>query len=184
MRRSVVVRAREFCQSCAIYGAQDCVSEGFPSRAHLRNSGAGFEETPEEIIRTWERLGPTDPAGSIVEWIRSVRPEWVLTLDPDHGMYGHPEHRAAAMLVLRAVRSVQPGWRGRVFAAENRFGSLPADLDPGPVTLRFPAEVPCSPFQTCWEVGADAVAAYASQKLTDFRAVPKAERFTNLRELK
>jgi LmbE family N-acetylglucosaminyl deacetylase len=98
-------------------------------------------------------------------------------------MYGHPEHRAAAMLVREAARAVAPEWRARVFAAENRFGSLPADLDPGPVTLRFPAEVPCSPHQTCWEVGADAVAAYSSQRLTDFRAVPAAERFTNLREL-
>jgi LmbE family N-acetylglucosaminyl deacetylase len=178
------IRAREYCVACAIYGAEDCVSERFPSRAHLTNSGDGFVESPEEVIETWRRLGPANPVLFLENWINDVRPAWILTLDPDHGMYGHPEHRAVGKLVLAAAREMAPRVRTRVFAAENRFASLlPGNMDPGPVTVRLPGEVPCSPLATCWSLGAEAVAAYSSQALPDFSAIPPAERFTNLREL-
>ncbi|HYB54202.1 MAG TPA: PIG-L deacetylase family protein [Thermoanaerobaculia bacterium] len=177
-------RAREYCLACLIYGAEDCVSERFPSRAHLTNSGDRFAESPEEVIETWKTLGPADPARLLEDWIRIVRPAWILTLDPDHGMYGHPEHRAVGKLVLAAARAMSNEFPTRVFAAENRFASLlPSNLDPGPVTLRVPGEVPCSPLRSCWQLGAEAVAAYASQGLPDFFSIPPGERFTNLREL-
>jgi N-acetyl-1-D-myo-inositol-2-amino-2-deoxy-alpha-D-glucopyranoside deacetylase len=177
-------RAREYCLACTIYGAEECVSERFPSRAHLTNSGDRFVESPEEVIETWKTRGPAAPVRLLQDWIRIVRPAWILTLDPDHGMYGHPEHRAVSKLVLTAARAVRNEVPTRVFAAENRFASLlPTNLDPGPVTLRVPGEVPCSPLRSCWQLGAEAVAVYASQGLPDFLSIPAAERFTNLREL-
>jgi LmbE family N-acetylglucosaminyl deacetylase len=178
-------RATEYCLACLVYGAEDCVSEGFPSRAHLTNSGDGFLESPEEVIEIWKTLGPVDPVRRVAAWIRGVRPQWILTLDPDHGMYGHPEHSAVGKIVVAAAKSTTADIHARVFAAENRFASLlPTNLDPGPVTLRLRAEVPCSRLRNCWDLGAEAVATYASQRLPDFFAIPSSERLTNLRELK
>jgi N-acetyl-1-D-myo-inositol-2-amino-2-deoxy-alpha-D-glucopyranoside deacetylase len=178
-------RAREYCLACLVYGAEDCVSEHFPSRAHLTNSGDTFLESPEEVIEIWKTLGPVDPVRRVEAWIRGVRPQWILTLDPDHGMYGHPEHQAVGKVVVAAARSAAADVRVRVFAAENRFASLlPTNLDPGPVTLRLRAKVPCSRLRSCWDLGAEAVATYASQRLPDFFSIPSSERFTNLRELK
>ncbi|HEY6929410.1 MAG TPA: PIG-L family deacetylase [Thermoanaerobaculia bacterium] len=176
-------RAREFCLDCSLYGAMDCISEHFPSRAHSDGRG-GFEESPEEIIRTWRQLGPVDPVQHLEEWIRRVRPAWILTLDPDHGMYGHPEHRAVAQLVVAAARSIAGEIPTRVFAAENRFASLvPTNLDPGPVTLRIAGEVPCSAFRSCLDICSEGAATYASQGLPNLGAVPPDERFTQLRQI-
>lgn len=176
-------RAREFCLVCSLYGAADCVSGNFPSRAHFDGRG-GFEESPEEITAVWRRLGPVEPIRHLEEWIRALRPNWILTLDPDHGIYGHPEHRAVGQLVVSAARSIAAEVPTRVFAAENRLVSLvPTNLDPGPVTLRISAEVPCSAFQTCWSMGAEAAATYGSQRLPDLGAMSPVERFTHLRQI-
>ena len=176
-------RAREFCLVCSLYGAMDCVSEHYPSRAHSDGRG-GFVESPEEIIRIWRQLGPVDPVHYLEEWIRRVRPAWILTLDPDHGIYGHPEHRAVGQLVIAAAKSIAGEVPTRVFAAENRFASLaPTNLDPGPVTLRLASDVPCSAFRSCLDVCSEGAATYASQALPDLGAVPPGERFTQLRQI-
>lgn len=181
---TAAVRAREYCLACTLYQAQDCASEGFPSLAHLSGQAGAFRESPAQVIETWRRRGHADPVRCLAEWIEQLSPEWILTLDPDHGMYGHPEHRAAGMLAVAAARTIAPAARPRVFAAENRFASiLSSNLDPGPVTLAIAADVPCSLERTCWEIGAEAAATYASQGLPDLRGVPPAERVTSLREL-
>lgn len=177
-------RGREYCLACSLYRAQDCASEAFPSVAHLGREDGRFEESPGEVVEAWRRLGHGDPVACVEEWIRAVRPEWILTLDPDHGMYGHPEHRAAAEITLAAARALWREVPSRVYAAENRFASiLSSNLDPGPVTLEIPGEVACEPRRTCFEIGAEAAAVYASQGLADLRAVPPEERFTFLRAL-
>jgi LmbE family N-acetylglucosaminyl deacetylase len=179
-----LVRRREFCLACTLYGARDCFSEAFPSRAHSRSNGVGYEESGEEVLAIWRRLSPLDPVEVVRRWIERLAPEWVITLDPDHGMYGHPEHEAAARIALAAAR--RAGARGprRVYAAENRFRSLtPGNIDPGPIALEIPADVPCAPRRSCWELQADAAGIYASQDLPELAATPPAEHSTFLREL-
>ena len=181
---TAAARAREYCLACTLYRAEDCASEAFPSLAHLSGEAGAFRESPEQVIETWRRRGHADPVRCLAEWIERLSPEWILTLDPDHGMYGHPEHRAAGMLAVAAARRVPAAGKRQVFAAENRFASiLSSNLDPGPVTLAISADVPCSPERTCWEIGAEAAATYASQGLPDLRGVPPAERVTSLRAL-
>jgi LmbE family N-acetylglucosaminyl deacetylase len=178
------IRRREFCLACTLYRARDCASEAFPSRAHLDATGVGFRESPEEVLRIWSRLGPEDPVRTIERWIDLVRPEWILTLDPDHGMYGHPEHAAVGRLALEAARRAPGPYPRKVYAAENRFASLtPGNLDPGPIAAAIPAEVACGDGRTCWQVEAEAAATYASQDLPDLFHRPATERFTFLREI-
>lgn len=181
---AAAVRAREYCLACTLYGAEDCASEAFPSLAHLSGKAGAFLESPEQVIEAWRSRGHADPVRCLAEWIERLSPEWILTLDPEHGMYGHPEHRAAGMLAVAAARRAAPARRPRVFAAENRFASiLSSNLDPGPVTLAIPADVACTRQRSCWEIGAEAAATYASQGLPDLGAVPPAERVTSLRAL-
>jgi LmbE family N-acetylglucosaminyl deacetylase len=178
------VRAREFCLACTLYGARDCFAAAFPSRAHLDPVGKGFVESGSDVLRTWRRLRPPGPAAVVEDWIRRVRPEWLITLDPDHGMYGHPEHEAAARAAILAARRAGRFAPKKIFAAENRFFSLtPGNLDPGPIALAVPGEAPCGNGRTCWQVETEAAATYASQSLPDLARVPPEERFTFLREI-
>ena len=48
--------------------------------------------------------------------IDALHPVVLITLDPDHGMYGHPEH----MAVARAVTEIAAEKNLQVYAAENR----------------------------------------------------------------
>ncbi|HYK96844.1 MAG TPA: PIG-L deacetylase family protein [Candidatus Acidoferrales bacterium] len=47
-------------------------------------------------------VNPDDVVRDIVRWLRSVRPDVVITWGPDGG-YGHPDHIAAGKLALRAI---------------------------------------------------------------------------------
>jgi len=162
------VRRRDFDEACAAYRSHGCWTLDFPQLAHYASPGSdAWRESPEVILEAWRNLGLITKLSA---FFQIVQPTLVLTLDPDHGMYGHPEHSAAARAVLLAL---PPGVS--VYAAENRFRSITSDLDPGPIDWALPGGA-------FWVVGHDPDL-YPSQTLPRIDLVPEEERFTFLRKL-
>jgi LmbE family N-acetylglucosaminyl deacetylase len=58
-----------------------------------------------------DRADPGEAVGRIVAHLRRVRPQVVVTFDPN-GMYGHPDHIAISQLTTTAVMAAaDPGYR-------------------------------------------------------------------------
>ena len=77
------IRAAELAESGRRMGLASTTALGFPD-------GALASAPAEDVIR------------DIVRWLRSVRPDVVITWGPDGG-YGHPDHIAAGELALRSI---------------------------------------------------------------------------------
>ena len=77
------IRAAELAESGRRMGLASATAFAYPD-------GALADAPAEEVIR------------DIVRWLRSTRPDVVITWGPDGG-YGHPDHIAAGELALRAI---------------------------------------------------------------------------------
>jgi N-acetyl-1-D-myo-inositol-2-amino-2-deoxy-alpha-D-glucopyranoside deacetylase len=130
-----------------------------------------------ENPRAFWRADLDEAAGRLVEIIREVRPQVVVTYDPN-GFYGHPDHIQAHRVTMRAVElSAGTPWEvQKVYwtavprsalaagieqfagAAENPFGGVAdvADLPFGTADDEIAAEIEGT--------------AYAAQKLDAMRA--------------
>ncbi len=66
------------------------------------------EESPETTLDYWAaRAGDRDSLESLVAHVlRITDPELIITFDPSHGSTGHPDHRAAAMLLLDVLEDM------------------------------------------------------------------------------
>lgn len=161
--------------ACNHYVAHGCLTLDFSQPAHyVHRPDWLWKESAAQVEAVWRKAGLPETINGLMQLLDPVV---VLTLDPDHGMYGHPEHKAVGRLVAEAaIRQRRP-----VYAAENRFSSITKEIDPGPVSWAVRGEVPCGPV-TCWQVAANAAAVY-QQGLPRLDRVPKGERATFLRRL-
>jgi len=175
--RSARVRRRFFHQACSIYAAHGCMTLDFPQPAHRVAPGGSFLESARDVLEVWRREGLIE---KLRELVTAYEPACAITLDPDHGLYGHPEHSAAAQAVLEAESRV------RVYAAENEFQSvMPGDADPGPISWKLPGNGPCGDV-SCWDVRSAALKAYKDLFLGGHPPaieVPPEEQATFLRRL-
>ena len=169
-------RRRKSQLACNHYAANGCLTLDFSQPAHyVHRPDWLWKESAEQIEAVWRKAAMPETINGLLS---VFDPVVVLTLDPDHGMYGHPEHKAVARLVVEAAAG-----RGRaVYAAENRFFSLTKEVDPGPVTWTVPGEISCG-VVTCWQVAANAAAVY-QQGLPRLERVPIEQRATFLRRLR
>lgn len=161
--------------ACNHYAAHGCLTLDFSQPAHyVHRPDWLWKESAGQVEAVWRGAGMPETVRGLMQ---VLDPVVVLTLDPDHGMYGHPEHKAVARLVAEAaIRQRRP-----VYAAENRLFSITREVDPGPIAWTVPGEVPCGPV-TCWQVAANAAAVY-QQGLPHLDQVPEKERATFLRRL-
>jgi LmbE family N-acetylglucosaminyl deacetylase len=115
-----------------------------------------------------------DPVALVAATVRGFRPDVLLTFDPDFGATGHPEHQLASRVATAAVRLAADGAAavpgpphrvGRTYYVLNRFWPLRlvGRADPGPVTERFDATLPCTPTQSCLRFMLEATRLHRSQ---------------------
>ncbi|MGW9026340.1 N-acetyl-1-D-myo-inositol-2-amino-2-deoxy-alpha-D-glucopyranoside deacetylase [Streptomyces sp. NPDC055722] len=101
-------RAGELAAAMAALGVSDHRHLGGPGR--YRDSGmmgAPQNSRPEAF---WS-ADPDEAAGHLVAVVREVRPQVLVTYDPDGG-YGHPDHIQAHRVAMRAARlAADPGFR-------------------------------------------------------------------------
>ncbi|ADU08486.1 1D-myo-inosityl-2-acetamido-2-deoxy-alpha-D-glucopyranoside deacetylase [Micromonospora sp. L5] len=92
-------RIGELAAACAALGVTDHRFLGGAGR--YRDSGMMGLATNEHPRAFWQADLDT-AAGYLVEVIREVRPQVLVTYDPD-GFYGHPDHIQAHRVAMRAV---------------------------------------------------------------------------------
>ncbi|SCG77177.1 N-acetyl-1-D-myo-inositol-2-amino-2-deoxy-alpha-D-glucopyranoside deacetylase [Micromonospora siamensis] len=92
-------RIAELAAACAALGVADHRFLGGAGR--YRDSGMMGMATNEHPRAFW-RADLDEAAGLLVEVIREVRPQVLITYDPN-GFYGHPDHIQAHRVAMRAV---------------------------------------------------------------------------------
>jgi N-acetyl-1-D-myo-inositol-2-amino-2-deoxy-alpha-D-glucopyranoside deacetylase len=96
-------RIHELDEACKALGVQDHRFLG--GTGHYRDSG--MMDTPaNDNPRCFWRAGVDEAAGHLIEVIREVRPQVVVTYD-DFGAYGHPDHIQAHRVTVRAVEQTR-----------------------------------------------------------------------------
>jgi len=91
------VRAREMAAVADLYGAELTMGDYF-------NASLPVDSFPyrHELARRWAER--RDPVLFIAERIRAFKPDVLITLAPDYGSTGHPEHQLASRFAAAAVR--------------------------------------------------------------------------------
>ncbi|HEV7467580.1 MAG TPA: PIG-L family deacetylase [Candidatus Dormibacteraeota bacterium] len=102
------LRAQELASSARILGFDRLIQLGY--------GDSGMPGSPDSARETclWQawRRGDPRPVARLVRLIRRMRPQVVVTYDPDGG-YGHPDHVATHHLTTAAVgAAADPGYRG------------------------------------------------------------------------
>jgi N-acetyl-1-D-myo-inositol-2-amino-2-deoxy-alpha-D-glucopyranoside deacetylase len=102
------LRAQELASSARILGFDRLIQLGY--------GDSGMPGSPDSARDTclWQawRRGDPRPVARLVRLIRRMRPQVVVTYDPDGG-YGHPDHVATHHLTTAAVgAAADPGYRG------------------------------------------------------------------------
>ncbi|WP_200206611.1 N-acetyl-1-D-myo-inositol-2-amino-2-deoxy-alpha-D-glucopyranoside deacetylase [Micromonospora coerulea] len=92
-------RIGELAAACAALGVTDHRFLGGAGR--YRDSGMMGLATNEHPRAFWQ-ADPDEAAGHLVEIMREVRPQVMITYDPN-GFYGHPDHIQAHRVAMRAV---------------------------------------------------------------------------------
>lgn len=88
------VREREMRAACKLLGVEDVW--------FLNYCDSGMAGTPEnELPTSLHRADPERVTGQILEMMRELRPQIVITFEP-FGIYGHPDHVAVSRYTTRA----------------------------------------------------------------------------------
>src|SRR5437588_10636206 len=97
-------RITELAAACAALGVRDHRFLGHAGR--YRDSGMMGLPTNDHPRAFW-RADLDVAAGLLVETIREVRPQVLVTYDPN-GFYGHPDHIQAHRVAMRAAELARP----------------------------------------------------------------------------
>ncbi|MFR9776733.1 N-acetyl-1-D-myo-inositol-2-amino-2-deoxy-alpha-D-glucopyranoside deacetylase [Micromonospora sp. MS34] len=98
-------RIGELAAACAALGVTDHRFLGGAGR--YRDSGMMGLATNEHPRAFWQ-ADLDEAAGHLVEIIREIRPQVLVTYDPN-GFYGHPDHIQAHRVAMRAVELADAG---------------------------------------------------------------------------
>jgi N-acetyl-1-D-myo-inositol-2-amino-2-deoxy-alpha-D-glucopyranoside deacetylase len=104
-------RISELTAACAALGVTDHRFLGGAGR--YRDSGMMGLPTNDHERAFW-RADLDEAAGLLVEIIREVRPQVLVTYDPD-GFYGHPDHIQTHRVAMRAVELAGAGTPAKVY---------------------------------------------------------------------
>jgi LmbE family N-acetylglucosaminyl deacetylase len=153
--------------------------------------------TRPELERRW--MGEGDPAGLVARAIRRLEADLVLTLDPEHGFTGHPEHQAAARFALAGARiaadpssgnplvaGLAPHRVSHLYQILNRYWFLRifGVQDPGPHHEEFDGDQECGrggggAARSCLEVMVENTRAHRSQE-RDMNGARRAARLASV----
>ncbi len=114
-RGSAIGAARQalFTKAAALFKADAYDLGPFINGPHslaeldARPANAPYQDWPpqttssQDVIAKWKREG--DPLGYVVTILRQWRPDVVISMDDRCGVSGHPEHIAAARVLLQAI---------------------------------------------------------------------------------
>jgi N-acetyl-1-D-myo-inositol-2-amino-2-deoxy-alpha-D-glucopyranoside deacetylase len=139
-------RIHELAAACAALGVRDHRSLGAPGR--WRDSGMLGAPTNEDPRSFW-RADLDEAAEALVEIVREVRPQVIVTYD-DNGLYGHPDHiqahrvtrRAFEMAADPAVGTGEPWAVAKLYAT-----AVPLSV------VRRVVEIPDGPFDRVEDLG-------------------------------
>jgi LmbE family N-acetylglucosaminyl deacetylase len=153
------VRGEEMLQAAARYRAT-------LQHEHFFNAPLPMSSFPsrEELSVIWKKQ--KDPLDVVVQAILRFKPDLVLTLDPDFGATGHPEHQLTARLTAEALRRAAPQHRvRRMYYVLFRYWALRmiGSADPGPVTETWDPSVPCGEGKSCLDFMLEATLVHRTQ---------------------
>ncbi|MFF0394526.1 N-acetyl-1-D-myo-inositol-2-amino-2-deoxy-alpha-D-glucopyranoside deacetylase [Streptomyces sp. NPDC005248] len=119
-------RIGELAAAMKELGVTDHRFLGGPGR--FRDSGMMGAEQNHRPGAFWD-TDVDDAAAYLVEVIRSVRPQVLVTYDPDGG-YGHPDHIQAHRVAMRAADlAADPAYRSGPDAPQEAAGASPHTID-------------------------------------------------------
>ena len=156
--RAVAARYRAALQHERFWSAPLPV-ESFPKR--------------HKIFDLWRRQ--RDPVEVVARAVRKFRPDLVLTFDPDVGATGHPEHQLASRVATAGIRlaaradlrldALRPHHVARTYYVVNRIWlyRLIGRADPGHVSERFDATLPCTRTMSCLRFMTEATRLHRTQ---------------------
>jgi N-acetyl-1-D-myo-inositol-2-amino-2-deoxy-alpha-D-glucopyranoside deacetylase len=100
-------RIAELQRACAALGVTDHRFLGAPGR--YRDSGMMGLPTNDDPRAFWQ-ADLDQAAGHVADVIREIRPQVVITYDPN-GFYGHPDHIQAHRVAMRGVELAADAWQ-------------------------------------------------------------------------
>ena len=188
-------RAAEMARVAELYGATLEVESFF-------NAPIPVESFPfrHELARRWAEY--KDPAMVVARSIRTFRPDILLTLAPDYGSTGHPEHQLTARFATAGIRLAaessqelpgQPHLVGNCYYILNKYWfTRLAGLgwDPLAWSETFPVRQDCTAGLSCadfmaensrphltqaWDMGMMRMVAHSIHNLYLYRADPFVE---------
>ena len=139
-----------------------------------------------KIFERWRKQG--DPVLVVARAVRKFRPDLVLTLSPVGGATGHPEHQLASRVATAGIRlaaradvaigQLKPHYVARTYYLVNRIWlyKLLGRADPGHVSERFDATLPCTRTMNCLRFAVEASKLHRTQErdmsqMRSFRSV-------------
>jgi LmbE family N-acetylglucosaminyl deacetylase len=126
-----------------------------------------------KIFDIWRRQ--RDPVLVVAQAVRRFRPDLVLTFSPDVGATGHPEHQLASRVAAAGLRlaaradarigPLAPHVVTRTYYVLNKFWvyKLLGRADPGHVSERFDATLPCTHTTSCLSFMCEATKLHRTQ---------------------
>jgi N-acetyl-1-D-myo-inositol-2-amino-2-deoxy-alpha-D-glucopyranoside deacetylase len=126
-------RIGELAAACAALGVTDHRFLGGPGR--WRDSGMMGTEANDDPRCFW-RADVDHAAGALLEVIREVRPQVLVTYDAD-GYYGHPDHIQAHRVAWRAFERAGAAGPARFYAtAAPESGEVTAEIEAEPYLIQ------------------------------------------------
>lgn len=161
-------RSREISEVAKLYNAT-LEHHGF------WNAPLPVESFPPRHLIGQKWMEQADPTRIIATAIRTFRPDILLTLAPEVGGTGHPEHQLAARFATAAIRLAASGGAelpgslhrvSRCYFLVNRYWFMRrfgGGYDSRPWTQAFDVRLPCIGKMTCAEVMAEHTRPHRSQ---------------------
>jgi LmbE family N-acetylglucosaminyl deacetylase len=127
-----------------------------------------------QIFERWR--AQRDPVLVVARAVRRFRPDVVLTFSPVVGATGHPEHQLASRVATAGLRlaarpdaplgPLQPHHVARTYYVLNKFWvyKLLGRADPGHVSERFDATLPCTRTTSCLTFMTEATKLHRTQE--------------------
>ncbi|MBI5477788.1 MAG: PIG-L family deacetylase [Deltaproteobacteria bacterium] len=145
-----------------------------------------------QIFDIWRKQ--RDPVQVVARAVRKFRPDLVLTFSPVVGATGHPEHQLTSRVATAGIRQaarascvgpLPPHHVARTYYVLNKFWvyRLLGRADPGHVTERFDATLPCTRSVSCLSFMTEATKLHRTQDndMSTVRSLRSAFARVNLR---
>ncbi|GIW79763.1 MAG: hypothetical protein KatS3mg105_1570 [Gemmatales bacterium] len=98
-------RSEELRAAVSELGIDYTIAAGFRNGAFKKLYPEQRFWLPSQVIAAWQKSG--DPAKVVLDMARRFKADILVTIEPNWGWTGNPEHRAAAELARQAAKKIQ-----------------------------------------------------------------------------